>query len=116
MFRRLAEVWLVTLLPEGALVTLLGQIPLEVDIDDLVQYWPYFYERSIGCVGVLKDWLVRAVHAALAEGDRNLLFKRIQECALPLAQCESMALDATAGEQELHYTASQRQHLWKLPR
>jgi len=99
---------------QSTLVTLLGQIPLEVDIDDLAQYWPYFYERSIGCVGVLKDWLVRAVHAALAEGDRNLLFKRIQECALPLAQCESMALDATAGEQELHYTASQRQHLWKL--
>lgn len=99
---------------QGALVTLLGQAPLEVNVDELVQYWPYFYERSIGCVGVLKDWLVRSVHAALAEGERNLVLKRIQECALPLAQCESMALDATAGEQELHYTASQRQHLWKL--
>lgn len=99
---------------QGALVTLLGQAPLEVKIDELVQYWPYFYERSIGCVGVLKDWLVRSVHAALAEGERNLVLKRIQECALPLAQCESMALDTTSGEQELHYTASQRQHLWKL--
>lgn len=43
-----------------------------------------------------------------------MVFARIQECALPLAQCESMAVDATSGEQELHYTASQRQHLWKL--
>lgn len=99
---------------QGVLVTLLGQAPLEVNVDELVQYWPYFYERSIGCVGVLKDWLVRSVHAALAEGERHLSLKRIQECALPLAQCESMALDATAGEEELHYTASQRQHLWKL--
>ncbi len=99
---------------QSTLATLLSQVPLEVDVDDLVQYWPYFYERSIGCVGVLKDWLVRAVHAALVEGEHHLVLKRIQECALPLAQCESMALDATAGEQELHYTASQRQHLWKL--
>ena len=99
---------------QSTLVTLLNQVPLEVNIDDLAQYWPYFYERSIGCVGVLKDWLVRAVHAALLEGEHAFVFERIQECALPLAQCESMALDATAGEQELHYTASQRQHLWKL--
>lgn len=99
---------------QSTLVTLLGQVPLEVNIDDLAQYWPYFYERSIGCVGVLKDWLVRAVHATLAEGENHLVFARIQECALPLAQCESMAVDATSGEQELHYTASQRQHLWKL--
>jgi DNA polymerase III delta prime subunit len=99
---------------QSTLVTLLNQVPLEVNIDDLAQYWPYFYERSIGCVGVLKDWLVRAVNTTLLEGEHALVFERIQECALPLAQCESMALDATAGEQELHYTASQRQHLWKL--
>jgi hypothetical protein len=99
---------------QSTLVTLLSQVPLEVNIDGLAQYWPYFYERSIGCVGVLKDWLVRAVHATLAEEECKLVFERIQECALPLAQCESMALDATSGEQELHYTASQRQHLWKL--
>lgn len=99
---------------QSALVTLLGQVPLETNIDALAQYWPYFYERSIGCIGVLKDWLVRAVAATLAEGSEKLMLERIQECALPLAQCESMAMEATAGEQELHYTASSRQHLWKL--
>lgn len=96
---------------QRALVTLLGQVPLETDIEALVQYWPYFYERSIGCIGVLKDWLVRAVAASLAEGLDKLILERIQECALPLAQCESMAMEATAGEQELHYTASRRQYL-----
>lgn len=99
---------------QSALVTLLNQVPLETNIDELAQYWPYFYERSIGCVGVLKDWLIRAVAATLTEGSNKLVLQRIQECALPLAQCESMAIDATSGEQELHYTASQRQNLWKL--
>ena len=79
-----------------------------------MQQWPYFYERSIGCVGVLKDWLVRAVAATLADGQSILTLARLQEDALPEAQCESMAMEAAAGEQELHYTASRRERLWNL--
>jgi AAA domain len=99
---------------QGMLLTLLQQVPLEVDREMLLQQWPYFYERSIGCVGVLKDWLVRAVAATLADGQSVLTFARLQEYALPEAQCESMAMEAASGEQELHYTASRRQHLWSL--
>src|SRR5579883_238569 len=99
---------------QGVLLTLLQQVPLEVDQEALLHQWPYFYERSIGCVGVLKDWLVRAVAATLAEGQSVLTLARLQEEALPEAQCESMAVEAASGEQELHYTASRRQHLWDL--
>lgn len=100
---------------QRALLTLLQQLPLEVDTEDLlIKHWSYFYERSIGCIGVLKDWLVRAVSATLADNQSKLLFERIAECALPLAQCESMAMEAASGEQELRYTASRRQHLWQL--
>jgi hypothetical protein len=83
-------------------------------IKPFVDQWPYFYERCIGRIGVLKDWLVRALAATIAAGQNQLYFERIQECALPIAQCESMALEAAAGEQELHYTASRQQHLWAL--
>lgn len=99
---------------QRALLTLLQQIPLEVEVKPLLQQWPYFYERCIGCVGVLKDWLVRALAATIGASQTQLLFERIAECALPIAQCESMAMEAAAGEQELHYTASRRQHLWAL--
>src|SRR5205823_8269541 len=99
---------------QGVLLTLLQQVPLSVDREALLQQWPYFYERSIGCVGVLKDWLVRAVAATLADGQSVLTLARLQEHALPEAQCESMAMEAAAGEQELHYTASRREHLWNL--
>ncbi|QBD78963.1 hypothetical protein EPA93_24455 [Ktedonosporobacter rubrisoli] len=57
---------------------------------------------------------MRALAATIAAGQTKLLFERIAECALPIAQCESMALEAAAGEQELHYTASRWQHLWAL--
>ncbi len=99
---------------QGVLLALLKQVPLPVEIEMLMQHWVYFYERSIGCVGVLKDWLIRAVAAALYDGSEALTLEYLQDHALSLAQCERMALDATEGEQELRYAESRREPLWRL--
>jgi Cdc6-like AAA superfamily ATPase len=66
---------------QGVLLTLLKQVPLQTDLQSLMQHWFYFYERSIGCVGVLKDWLIRAVAAALQDGCDTLSFERLEEHA-----------------------------------
>ncbi|MBD2677385.1 MULTISPECIES: AAA family ATPase [Nostoc] len=99
---------------QGILLALLKQVPLEIDIPALMQHWVYFYERSIGCVGVLKDWLIRAVAAALHDGCDTLTLERLHEHTLSLAQCERMAIEATEGEQKLCYMESRREHLWHL--
>ena len=99
---------------QAALLALLKQVPLGIEIEVLMQQWVYFYERSIGCVGVLKDWLVRGVAAALDDGSDSLTLERLQEHALTLAQCERMAIDAVEGEQKLGYMESRREHLWQL--
>jgi hypothetical protein len=99
---------------QGALHALLQQVPLDMDIQDLMNHWYYFYERSIGCVGVLKDWLVRAVASSLRAGMRTLTLAHLERHALSNGQCESMAADASAAEQKLQYTESSREHLWKL--
>jgi hypothetical protein len=99
---------------QGALHALLRQVPLDLDMQELMNHWYYFYERSIGCVGVLKDWLIRAVASALRDGVRPFTLARLQAHALSNAQCESMAADANAAEQKLHYTESSREHLWHL--
>ncbi|MGB8246413.1 MAG: ATP-binding protein [Chlorobium sp.] len=99
---------------QGILLALLKQVPLEIDIPALMQHWVYFYERSIGCVGVLKDWLIRAVAAALHDGADSLTLERLYEHTLSLAQCERMAIEATEGEQKLCYMESRREHLWHL--
>lgn len=99
---------------QGVLLALLKQVPLHSDISALMQHWFYFYERSIGCVGVLKDWLIRAVAAALHDGNDTLTLERLEEHALSLSQCERMALDAIEGEQKLGYSESRREHLWRL--
>ena len=99
---------------QAALLALLKQVPLNTDIPELMQRWLYFYEHSIGCVGVLKDWLIRTVAAALHDGNDTLSLKQLHEHTLTLAQCERMALDATEGEQKLSYMESRREHLWHL--
>ena len=42
----------------GALKALLLQVPLQVDIPEMLQHWRWFGEWSIGCVGILSDWVV----------------------------------------------------------
>jgi len=39
---------------------------------DLVEAWEYIYDRSFGCVGVVKDWLVDAAWDALENKARTL--------------------------------------------
>lgn len=99
---------------QGVLLALLKQVPLTTDVAALMQQWCFFYERSIGCIGVLKDWLIRAVAAAIREGSDTLTQGRLEEHALSLSQCERMALDAIEGEQKLGYSESRRDHLWRL--
>jgi DNA polymerase III delta prime subunit len=99
---------------QGVLLALLKQVPLTTDLPALMQHWFYFYERSIGCIGVLKDWLIRAVAAAIRDGSDTLTQGRLEEHALSLSQCERMALDAIEGEQTLGYSESRRDHLWRL--
>ncbi len=100
---------------QSALVSLLEQVPLGCDVETLVgSYWVYFYEGCIGCIGVLKDWLVRAVSAALDDGEERLTLDCLHDHILPTDILRQMALDASEGEQKLEHTESNREHLWRI--
>ena len=81
---------------------------------DLVGDWDYFYERSIGCVGVLKDWLVRALVKALKDGGRHLTRKHIEKSALSISQVEKMLSEAVEGEGLLNESPESRTRLRTL--
>jgi hypothetical protein len=38
----------------------------------LVEDWAYFFEGSLGCIGILKDWLYQAAGAAFDQGEKTL--------------------------------------------
>lgn len=100
---------------QAALVALLRKVPLPCEADTFVSsYWLYFYECSIGCIGVLKDWLLRAISTALDAGQQTLTLDWIQDHALPVDIYQQMLLDATQGEEKLRHTESNREHVWRL--
>jgi hypothetical protein len=98
----------------NVLLTLLAQVPLAVDQAALLQYWPYFYARSLGCVGVLKEWLVRATALALREGSDALTLPHLERRALSDAKCARMAADIQEGEQAVDASDAHRQRLLTL--
>ncbi|WP_375469504.1 AAA family ATPase [uncultured Nostoc sp.] len=63
--------------------------------------WEFCYERSIGNIGTLKDWLTDAYDLALSENATTLSFDHLKETAKSASECEQMALEAIEGETKL---------------
>lgn len=81
---------------------------------DLLRHLDYCYERSIGCVGVLKDWLTRALAVALTEGNPTVTRKILEQSAWSASQSERMAKEALEGEADLVEREEPRIRLRKL--
>jgi energy-coupling factor transporter ATP-binding protein EcfA2 len=66
------------------------------------KYWEFCYERSIGTIGTLKDWLAEAYDLALSENAKTLSLEHLKETAKKDYECENMALEAINGEVKLN--------------
>ncbi len=70
---------------------------------DLLSNWEFLYERSLGCVGILKDWLSQTVCEVL-ESDENaqtITLSDLQRHAPTVRQCLVMLKSISMGEQQL---------------
>jgi Cdc6-like AAA superfamily ATPase len=79
------------------LLTFQDQLPLQT-APDLLASSQFLYERSIGCVGILKEWLTRALAQALRENQDTVSSAHLEVTALSVAQCQQMLSEAKAGE------------------
>ena len=70
---------------------------------ELEIHWEFFYERSIGCVGILKDWLTQAYCKALHEEASTLSEHHWQPYAPSIAQCLQIAAEAIEGEKAFEF-------------
>lgn len=80
--------------------SLAAQLPLP-EPPDLAKEWEYLYERSLGCVGILKDWLVRTLASVLRKGANKLGQQDLAACALSVSQCEKMLSECIEGENRM---------------
>jgi hypothetical protein len=86
------------------------QLPLSQP-PDLLNEWEYLYERSIGCVGILKDWLVRVLVSVSRRKSDSLTRKDLEAHAPGVAQCDKMLSEAIEGETSLLENTEERRRL-----
>lgn len=84
----------------GVLRSFEQNLPLP-EVPDLLNEWDYLYERSLGCVGVLKEWLNRALAATARQNGRTLTRETLEDCALSISQCDRMLAEIMEGERQL---------------
>ncbi len=76
------------------------QLPVEEE-PPLLEDWQFLYARSIGCIGLLKMHLNRALNVALAEGARTVTQSHLRQTALSEARVELTLRNAIESEAEL---------------
>jgi energy-coupling factor transporter ATP-binding protein EcfA2 len=79
------------------LQTFAEQMPLP-EQPDLTKHWEYLYERSVGCVGILKDWLLKGLSTAIRQSAPTLTLKHLEKYALSVSQCDRLIEEAMRGE------------------
>jgi len=82
----------------GALKSLLESVPLAVDMPALLKSWHWFGEWSVGCVGILGDWIVETVDALWGEGETTLTIEALTRHALQPDQRARLEMEARTGE------------------
>jgi hypothetical protein len=84
----------------GVLRSFEQNLPL-LETPNLLEDWDYLYERSLGCVGILKEWLNRALAATARQGGRKLTREALDGCALSVSQCDRMVAEILEGERQM---------------
>ena len=98
---------------KSTVLTFQRHLPLD-EQPDLLPLWELLYERSVGCIGILKEWLDRALIAALREGCKTLTARHLEATALSAARCEKIAVEAHEGERQLLSADQARPRLREL--
>src|SRR5258708_5396270 len=76
------------------------QLPVEKE-PPLVDHWEFLYARSIGCVGLMKMHLNRALNLALTEKAETVTLTHLRKAAMPESRVEAALRNALEGEAEL---------------
>lgn len=95
------------------LLTFQRYLPL-VEEPNLVGRYDYFYERCVGCVGILKRWLDRTLAFALEEGRETLTAADLERHEEPTRKLLRMAWEIKEGEDALQDREDGRMELRTL--
>ncbi len=77
------------------------QLPIEEEALLAEKHWEFLYARSIGCIGLLKLHLTRALNRALKEGARTVTLDHLRQTAASDVRVKLALRNALESEAEL---------------
>ena len=99
---------------QSVLLTFQKHLPFDEAKADLMAIWEFLYERSVGCVGILKEWLMRACVRSIKHGMVMISREDLERTALSISQCEKILAESREGETSLNDTEDSRLRLRTL--
>lgn len=85
---------------QRALLTFQRHLPLE-KAPNLMQQWEICYAHTVGCIGLLKDWLTKALAEALETEAKTISPSLLAAHAPSVDRCNQMITDIEEGEKAL---------------
>lgn len=85
---------------QKVLLSFQRHLPLE-EQPDLIHRWKYCYARTVGCVGILKTWLTKALDEALANDEKTISTACLERHAETADRCDQMISDIAEGEKRM---------------
>lgn len=82
---------------KNVLLAFQRHLPLE-EMPDLVSQWESCYTYTAGCVGLLKEWLMKALGEALSTGAKTISPTLLAHHAPSPARCDQMITEIEEGE------------------
>lgn len=84
----------------AVLANFVSQLPLD-EPPDVLREWEYFYLKTAGCIGILKDWLTKCLDEALSAGLKTFDTDFASRFAMSNRCLETIAEEALIGEAKL---------------
>ena len=81
---------------------------------NLINNWDYFYSRTIGCIGILKDWLYLTYQVTTTNNSNvtTLEIDDFKKHELPPGKSIKLLNEATLGETQLEESINQEEELY----
>lgn len=100
---------------EDTLFTFQKSLPLDKE-PDLMKHLNEFYAGSLGCVGILKDWLYRSVDTVLRNNKQTLSWSHIKRYGISTGRLIAMMekIDEQETELKQYYDEDSRNALFEL--
>jgi hypothetical protein len=80
-----------------------GTLPLDHSLD-LSSHATFIYERTLGCPGILKNWLMDAVGRAFRDNRTFVTIRDLEETAMPFPKLQRLLIEAKNKESILEDT------------